>query len=124
MDFKGKILFQVFNDHHQKGQLDAERFLWIGRCADVRGGDVGAFDLEHQRLDVIVSYAFNVPIAHFLIPDLQRLRANTVKDRQKATLLNKLLQKLDKFGIYLESVFEHGGGESLVTRTLTGAFGE
>ena len=80
MNFKGKILFQVFNDHHQKGQFDAECLLWIGRGADVGGGDVGAFNLEHQRLDVIVSYAFNVPIAHFLIPDLQWLRPNTVQN--------------------------------------------
>ena len=70
LNFKGKILFQVFNDHHQKGQLNTECFLWISWGANVGGGDIGAFNLQHQRLNIIIGYAFNVPIANFFIPNL------------------------------------------------------
>ena len=70
LDLKGKILFQVFNDHHQKGQLNTECFLWVGWCTDVGSGDIGALNLQHQRLNIIIGYSFNVPIANFLVPNL------------------------------------------------------
>ena len=47
LDFECEIFLQVFDDHHQKGQLDAERFLRIGRTCDVRSADVGAYDFEN-----------------------------------------------------------------------------
>ena len=66
----------------------------VGTCGTrhVCRRDIGALDFEYKRLDVVVRDAFYVPIAHFLIPNRQRLRANWVEDGQEAGL---------------EGVFEH-----------------
>ena len=73
-------LLQVLDDHHQERQLDAERALGVGRARDVVGAHVRAHDLEDGRLDVLVGDALDVAIAHLLVPDLQGLCANGVKD--------------------------------------------
>jgi hypothetical protein len=76
----------ILDDHHEEGQLDAECLVLVGWARDVVGGHVGAHDLEHARLDVLVCYALDVPVAHLLVPYLQRLAAYTVQDRQKPRL--------------------------------------
>ncbi len=75
-----EVLLQVLDDHDEKGQLDAERLLRVGRTRDVRGAHVRADDLEHQRLNVVVGDALDVAVAHLLVPDLQRLRAYAVQN--------------------------------------------
>ena len=59
-----EVFLQIFDDHDEKRQLDAERLLWIGRACDERGAYVGADDLEHKRLNVIVCDTLNVTIPH------------------------------------------------------------
>lgn len=95
LHFEGEVFLQIFDDHHQERQLDAERLLRIGRTGDVRSAHVGSDDLQHQRLDVLVRNPFDVPIAHFFVPNLERLGTDRVKHRQEPRL---------------EGVFEHGRG--------------
>lgn len=81
-----EVFLQVLDDHHQKGQLDAQRLLRVGRARDERRADVRADDLEHQTLDVVVRDPFDVAIAHFFVPDLQRFAADAVQNGQEARL--------------------------------------
>jgi hypothetical protein len=94
LDLEGEVLLQVLDDHDEEGELDAERLLGVGGARDVRGAHVGAHDLEHQRLDVVVGDALDVAVAHLFVPDLQRLRPDRVQDGEESTL---------------ESVLEHLG---------------
>ena len=64
LDFEGEVLLQVLDDHHQEGQLDAKRLLRVGRARDVVRGHVGAHDLQHGGLDVLVGDPLDVTIAH------------------------------------------------------------
>eukprot|EP00306_Pavlova_sp_CCMP459_P004377 CAMPEP_0185165888 /NCGR_PEP_ID=MMETSP1139-20130426/11606_1 /TAXON_ID=298111 /ORGANISM="Pavlova sp., Strain CCMP459" /LENGTH=264 /DNA_ID=CAMNT_0027731309 /DNA_START=764 /DNA_END=1556 /DNA_ORIENTATION=- len=89
-----EVLLQVFDDHHEEGELDAQGILAVDGAGDEGGGDVCAHDLKHRRANVIVRDALDVPIHHRLVPDLQRLAPDTVEDAQKARL---------------ECVLEHGG---------------
>lgn len=86
LNLERKVLFQVLDDHNEKWKLDAESLLRIGRTCDVRGAHVGAHDLEHQRLNVVVGDALNVTVSHFLVPDLQRLGAYAVQNGEKSAL--------------------------------------
>ncbi len=81
-----EVLLQILDDHDEKGQLDAEGLLRVGGARDVGGAHIGADDLEHERLNVVVGDALDVSIAHLLVPDLQRLRAYTVQNGQESTL--------------------------------------
>lgn len=54
----------VLDDHDEEGQLDAECLLGLSGASDVVGGHVGAHDLQHRRLDVLVRDALDVPIPH------------------------------------------------------------
>lgn len=92
LHLEGEVLLQVLDDHDQKGQLDAQRFLRVGGTCDVCGADIGANDLQDQRLDVVVGDTLDVAVAYLLVPDLERLGADRVQDGQKSTL---------------ESVFKH-----------------
>ena len=76
LDFEGEVLLHVFHDHHEVRQLDAQRLLRIKRTANVRRGDIGSKDLNHQRLYLLVSYSLDVAVTDGDIPDLQRFAAN------------------------------------------------
>lgn len=64
LHLEGKVLLHVLDDHHEEGQLDAERLLGIGRTCDVGRGNIRAQDLEDQTLDFAVGDALDVAIAH------------------------------------------------------------
>lgn len=81
-----EVLLQILDNHDQKGQFNAESFLWIGRTGDVSGGHIGADDLEYERLNVVVGDTLDVSIAHLLVPYLERLGADTVQNGQKSAL--------------------------------------
>ena len=72
LHLKGKVLFEVLDDHDEEGQLDAERAIGLCGARYVRRGDVCSNDLQHGRLDVIVCDSLNVAIADLFLPDLQR----------------------------------------------------
>ena len=86
LNFEGEVFLEIFDNHDKEGQLDSQRLLGISRACDIGGGDIGSFDLEHKRLDVVVSDALDVSVSHFLVPDLERLRTDTVQNGQKAAL--------------------------------------
>jgi len=86
LNLKCEVLLQILDDHDEEGQLDAQGLLRISRALHEGGADVRTDNLQHQGLDVVVSDALDVAIAHLLIPDLQRFTADTVQDRQEATL--------------------------------------
>lgn len=46
LNFECEILLHVLDNHNEKGQFDAEGLLGICRACDVRGGHVGAQDLQ------------------------------------------------------------------------------
>ena len=46
LDFEGEVLLQIFDDHDEKRQFDAEGFLGIGGACDEGSADVGAHDFE------------------------------------------------------------------------------
>jgi hypothetical protein len=83
LHFEREVLLHIFNDHHQKGQLDAQSFLGISRAADVVGAHVGAADLEHTGLNVLVRDTLDVPIPYCLVPNLQRFASNGIQDGQE-----------------------------------------
>lgn len=64
----------IFDDHDQKRQLDAQRFLLFARTRNERGRHVRAHDLEHGALDVGVGDSFDVPVPDLAgVPNLQGL---------------------------------------------------
>lgn len=67
LNFKREIFLEIFDDHHEIWQFDAERFLRIGGTGDECGGDIRRDDLEHERLDVVVCDPFDVSISHLEI---------------------------------------------------------
>lgn len=81
-----EILLQIFDDHHEEGQLDAQGLLGIGRTHDVTRRDIRSHYLQHGALDVLVGYPLDVSILHCRIPNLQRLRPDGIQDGQEAAL--------------------------------------
>lgn len=39
LDFKGEILFHVFDDHDEERELDTKGFLWIGWTRNIRSAE-------------------------------------------------------------------------------------
>mmetsp|Transcript_35108 Transcript_35108/g.113658 ORF Transcript_35108/g.113658 Transcript_35108/m.113658 type:complete len:248 (+) Transcript_35108:156-899(+) len=89
-DLESEVLLQVLDDHHEEGQLNAQRLARIRRASDIGGAHVRAHDLEDARLDVGVGQTLDVAIAHLLVPDLQGLAADRVQDGQKTRLVGVL----------------------------------
>ena len=52
----------------------------------MEGTYISSHDLQHRRLDVIVSDTLYVPVSAFLVPNLKRLTANAVQDREETAL--------------------------------------
>ncbi len=112
LDLKGKVFLHVFDYHHQKGELDAQRALARGG-GDVGAADVGARHLEHERLDIIVCETLDVPVVYcvgwmarkwhatiitmcslcffvthtFRFPFCERFTAYGIENREKARLV-------------------------------------
>lgn len=64
----------ILDDHDEKRQLDAERFLLFAGARNERGRHVCPHDLEHGALDVGVSDSFDVPVPDLAgVPNLQGL---------------------------------------------------
>ena len=80
LNFEGEVFLEIFDNHDKEGELDAQGLLGISWTRDISGRNVGAFDLEHQRLDIVVRDALDMSISHFLVPNLQRLGTNTVQN--------------------------------------------
>jgi len=91
LHLESEVFFQVFDDHDEEGQFDAESLLGISGASDVVGAHVRAHDFQHARLNVLVSDTLDVPIAHFFVPDLQWLAPNAVEDGQE-TRLKRVLE--------------------------------
>jgi hypothetical protein len=72
LDLKRKVLFQIFNNHDQERQLDAQSSLLLGWTSNVIGRDIGANDFQDGGLDVVVGDSLDVAVANFFIPDLKR----------------------------------------------------
>mmetsp|Transcript_35104 Transcript_35104/g.113647 ORF Transcript_35104/g.113647 Transcript_35104/m.113647 type:complete len:257 (+) Transcript_35104:156-926(+) len=89
-DLESEVLLQVLDDHHEEGQLNAQRLARIRRASDIGGAHVRAHDLEDARLDVGVGQTLDVAIAHLLVPDLQGLTADRVQDGQEPRLVGVL----------------------------------
>jgi hypothetical protein len=65
------VVTYVLNYHNQERELDAESLLGIKRGINVVGGDISSHDLEDGRLNIGISYPFNVSVSHLFIPDLE-----------------------------------------------------
>ena len=63
MDFEAEVFLEIFDDHNQERELDAQRSAWLCRAGDVCGAHVGAAYLEDRRLDVVVSDSLDMPVA-------------------------------------------------------------
>ena len=63
-DFEGEVFFQVFNDHDQEGEFDAQSLLGVHGGGDVVGAHVGAHNFQYARLNVLISDALNMTIAN------------------------------------------------------------
>ena len=61
-----EVFFKILYDHDEEGQLDAQGFLRVSWTGDVCGAHIGAHNLQHKRLDVVVCYTLDVTI-----PDLR-----------------------------------------------------
>ena len=63
----------IFYNHDKERQLNAKRFLGICWTCDIISRDIAAGNFEHRTVNILIGDTFDVPIAHFLIPNLQRL---------------------------------------------------
>lgn len=52
----------ILDNHDEKRQFDAQSFIFAGRAGDEGRGDVRAHDLEHRRLDILISQPLYMPI--------------------------------------------------------------
>jgi hypothetical protein len=86
LHLKCEVLLQVFDNHHQERELDAQRLLGVCRTCDVVRAHVGSHDFKDRGLNVLVRDSLDVTISNLLVPNLQRLRPNGVKDRQEPRL--------------------------------------
>lgn len=86
LNFKCEVFLHVLNNHDEKWKFDSKRLSRVGGTGDVAGADVGADNLQHQRLNIVVCYSLYVAISYFLVPDLQRFAADAVEDGQEAAL--------------------------------------
>mmetsp|Transcript_81599 Transcript_81599/g.229741 ORF Transcript_81599/g.229741 Transcript_81599/m.229741 type:complete len:239 (+) Transcript_81599:241-957(+) len=89
-DLESEVLLQVLDNHHEEGQLNAQRLARIRRASDIGGAHVRAHDLEDARLDIGVGQTLDVAIAHLLVPNLQGLAADRVQDGQEPRLVGVL----------------------------------
>ena len=110
LNLESEILLKVLDDHDQERQLDAERLLGISGACDKIGahlsegeekleGDtfanrhwqiksrrmvgkthVGAHNLQHTAVDILVRDALDVTISNLLVPNLQRLRTARISE--------------------------------------------
>lgn len=46
LDLEGEVLLQIFDNDNQIWELDAQSLLWVGRGADIGGGDIASTDFE------------------------------------------------------------------------------
>ena len=67
------VITYVLNYHNQEGELDAESLLGVKRGINVVGGHISSHDLQDGRLNIGISYPFNVSVSHLLVPDLEGL---------------------------------------------------
>ena len=68
LHLEAEVLLQVFYNHHQKGQLDAQRLLRVRRAGDVGGADVGRHHLKHAAGYVVIRDALYVAVPHCAVP--------------------------------------------------------
>ena len=80
LHLKGEVLLEVLDDHDEERKLDAKCLLAIGGAGDVVRADIGSHDFQNTTLDIGIGDALDVSIAYLLVPDLQGLCANGVKD--------------------------------------------
>ena len=52
----------VLDDHDQEGQFDSQGLAFVLGTGDEGSGDVGAHDLQHRRLDVLIRDSLYVPV--------------------------------------------------------------
>lgn len=90
MHLEGKVLFEIFDDHNEEGQLDSKSLVWVGRGSDKGSGHVGAHDFQHGALYISVGDALDVPIANAFVPNLKRFAADAVENAEKAGLKSVL----------------------------------
>ena len=81
-----EILIEILDNHDKEWQLDAQGLLRIGWGNNVACRNICSHNFQHRALNVLVRYSFNVPILHFRIPNLKRLRPNRIKNREESTL--------------------------------------
>jgi len=62
--FEAEVLLQVFDDHHQERQLDAQGLGRVSWTGDVCRADVAAHNLQDAGLDIAVCDTFDVAIAN------------------------------------------------------------
>ena len=62
--FKAEVFLQIFDDHDQKWQLDAQSLGGVSWTGDVGRADVAAHNLQDAGLDVAVSDPLDVAISH------------------------------------------------------------
>jgi len=86
LNLKCEVLLEIFDDHHEEWQLDAEGLVRISGARDEAGVHVAADELEDAGLDILVGEALDVAVPHLLVPDLQWPRSDGVQNRQKAAL--------------------------------------
>jgi hypothetical protein len=118
-DLKGKVLLEVLDDEHQVRQLDAQHLLGLCGARHVRGGHVGAADLEHAGLNVAVRDALDVAILDLLVPDLQRLGADAKEDGQEAGLVGAAARARGEGGVRSEAVGGRGARQPLGSSAAT-----
>lgn len=75
-----EILIEILDNHYEKWEFDAQCLLGLCGTNDIVCRNIGAHDLEHRALNVLVCNSIDVSILHFGIPNLKRLRPYGVQN--------------------------------------------
>ena len=86
LNLEGEVLLEVLDDHDEEGKLDAQGLVGLGGAGDVTGVDIRTAQLKNGGLNIGIGKALDVSIADLLVPDLQGLGADGVKDGQESRL--------------------------------------
>ena len=77
---KCEILFEILDNHYKEWKLDTKSLLWIRGANNVTRWNIRPHNLEDRALNVLICYPFNVPIFHFGVPNLKRLRSDRIEN--------------------------------------------
>jgi len=99
LDLKREVFLKIFHNNSQKWKLNPKSSRRISWACDVSWLYICSNNFKYIRLDIFILGSFNVPIHNFLIPYLQWLGPEAIKNGQEPRLkciLEHVLKLVDQ----------------------------